>query len=219
MTSPTDPFLQGRAESGGARLVRDAGGLGSGRSGAIILARHGEPALSRRLKLDARGYDRWWAAYEAGGILPGQTPPAELLDQARRAGAVFTSIRPRAIETAKVLVGERSLCIEPMLVEAPLPAPRMPGFLRLSPRAWGVISRALWWLGHHRGQETRTQARARARQAAARLIDEAGQGEDVLVLAHGFFNAMVGGELGRRGWRCVQDRGFRYWSARRFERG
>ena len=40
----------------------------------------------------------------------------------------------------------------------------------------------------------------------------------MLVVAHGFFNGMVGVELTRRGWRCVHDRGFKYWSTRRFER-
>jgi hypothetical protein len=29
---------------------------------------------------------------------------------------------------------------------------------------------------------------------------------------------MIGGELKRRGWRCVRDEGYRYWSQRRFER-
>ena len=45
----------------------------------------------------------------------------------------------------------------------------------------------------------------------------AASGQDVLVVAHGFFNAMIGQALARLGWRCVQDGGFRYWSARRFE--
>ena len=208
MTSPTDPFEQGRAEP-----------RPSGTFGAIILARHGEPALSRRLKLNAQGYDRWWAAYEAGGILQGQTPPEDLMAQARGAGVIIASIRPRAIETARAVAGDTPVLVEEMFIEAPLPAPRIPGFVRLSPRYWGVLSRFLWWFGHHRGQETRAQAHVRACAAADRLIAEAALGRDVLVLAHGFFNAMMGRELVRRGWRCVHDRGFRYWSARRFERG
>ena len=41
----------------------------------------------------------------------------------------------------------------------------------------------------------------------------------MLVIAHGFFNTMVGRALRRRGWRLVEDQGYRYWSSRRFERG
>ncbi len=40
----------------------------------------------------------------------------------------------------------------------------------------------------------------------------------VTLVAHGFFNTMIGLELRRLGWRCVQDRGFKYWSTRHFER-
>ncbi|HET6971893.1 MAG TPA: histidine phosphatase family protein, partial [Phenylobacterium sp.] len=50
------------------------------RHGAIILARHGEPALSRKVKLSAAGYREFWANYEVLGILPGQTPPQALRD-------------------------------------------------------------------------------------------------------------------------------------------
>jgi broad specificity phosphatase PhoE len=187
--------------------------------GVIILARHGEPALSRKIKLDAPAYDRWWAAYEAGGILPGQTPPPDLLQAARDADVIFSSTRRRAVETAEAVAAGRPFSREPILVEAPLPAPKAPRSLRLGPRAWGVITRFLWYLGHSAGQESRSSAWVRAREVADRLEGEAAGGRTVLVLAHGFFNGMVGVELTRRGWRCVRDRGFKYWSARRFEKG
>ena len=188
----------------------------AGQYGAIVLARHGEPALSRKIKLDARAYDRWWAAYEAGGILPDQTPPLELLQAARQADVIFSSTRRRAGETAEAL--GRPFAQEAILVEAPLPAPRTAGVLRLGPKAWGVLTRLLWYLGHSAGQESRSQAWARARAVADRLEAEAQGRREVLVIAHGFFNGMVGVELTRRGWRCVRDRGFKYWSTRRFER-
>ncbi len=201
----------------GGRLAHGAQERGAPRSGSIVLARHGEPALSRKIKLDARAYDRWWAAYEAGGILPGQTAPEELLEDARRADVIFCSTRRRAIETAQAVAPARTFTVDAMFVEAPLPAPRTPAVVRLGPKAWGVIARLLWYLGHSRGQESRRAAWARARTVAERLITEAEAGREVLVVAHGFFNGMVGVELTRRGWRCVRDRGFRYWSARRFE--
>ena len=183
-----------------------------------MLARHGEPALSRKIKLDARAYDRWWAAYEAGGILPGQTPPAALMQAAREADVVFCSTRRRAIETAHALDLAHPVTYDAMFVEAPLPAPLTPAFLRLGPKAWGVITRFLWWFGHSAGQESRRAAWDRARPVADRLAGEAEAGREVLVVAHGFFNGMVGVELTRRGWRCVRDRGFKYWSTRRFEK-
>lgn len=191
------------------------------RFGAITLARHGEPALSRRVKLDAAGYRRWWATYEAGGILPGQTPPAELLDFARKADVIFASIRLRAVQTAEAVAAGKTFVREPLLVEAPLPPPRLPRWLRLSPRTWGLVARTAWWFfGHSEGQETRAAAEARARTAVARLTEAAEAGREVLVLAHGFFNAMLARELKAQGWRQVTGGNAftRYWQARRFER-
>ena len=43
--------------------------------GAITLARHGRPALSRKVLLTSQGYRDWWATYEVGGLCKKQTPP------------------------------------------------------------------------------------------------------------------------------------------------
>ena len=42
--------------------------LVSVRPGAIVLARHGEPALSRKCYLTSDQYRDWWARYEVGGL-------------------------------------------------------------------------------------------------------------------------------------------------------
>ena len=42
---------------------------------------------------------------------------------------------------------------------------------------------------------------------------------DVLLLAHGFFNLMVGRELKKRGWRKVGGQGHKYWNTRRWVLG
>jgi len=89
----------------------------------------------------------------------------------------------------------------------------------MSPKLWGFFSRFWWWwFNHHAGQETKAQATLRARAAARTISDAADEGRNVLVLAHGFFNAMLGLELMRMGWRRTWGRGWKYWSTRRFER-
>ena len=189
-----------------------------GRTGSIVLARHAEPALSRKVRLTARQYGDWWGRYEEGGILPGQTPPEHLKQAAARAHQVFTSTRLRSIETARALVGERAFASDPVFIEAPLPPPPWPDAIRLSPKHWGAVSRFWWWFGGHGGQESRAQAQVRAREAARRLDEAASRGQDVLVVAHGFFNTMIGIELKRIGWRCVRGRGWKYWSTRYYEK-
>lgn len=188
------------------------------RPGAVILARHGEPALSRRRLLCADEYREWWADYEVGGLASGQAPPDALQEAADRAGFIIASTRPRSVETARALACGRAFAEDALFIEAPLPPPHWPRWLKLSPRVWGFVSRTWWWFfNHHDNQESRRMAEARADEAASQLIALAAGGQDVLLVAHGFFNAMIGRALVRRGWRCVQNGGYRYWAARRFE--
>jgi len=162
--------------------------------GAITLARHGEPALSRKCMITQA-----------------------LLSTAEGAGAIYASTRPRAQETARAVAPGRDVLVDALFIEAPLPPPHFPAWIKLSPRYWGVISR-IWWhaFNHHEGQETRAEAEVRADQAARVLIARASEGHDVLVLAHGYFNHMVGQRLKAHGWRLAHNQGFKYWSQRRF---
>ena len=189
------------------------------RRGTILLVRHGEPALSRRVRLSAREYRQWWDLYEIGGIRTGQVPPQGLAAEARTIPNVVSSTRRRAIETTQALIGERDFIQDGGLIEAPLPPPPFPGVIRLSPKTWGFIARVWWWFFNHHdiGAENRAEAEARAEAMSARLIAMTDRGGDVLVVAHGFFNFMIGRVLIRRGWRRVEDQGFRYWSIKRFD--
>jgi broad specificity phosphatase PhoE len=188
--------------------------------GAIILARHGEPALSRKVLLSAAEYSAFWAQYEIGGIVPGQTPPDRLRKFVAECGALVSSTRLRAIQSARTMVGEREFPHHDILIEAPLPPPKFPSWVKLSPRIWGFLARFWWWFfNHHDGQENRAEAEARADQAAALLIGLAAGGETVVVLAHGFFNHLIGRSLKKLGWKLVESEGYKYWSMRRFERG
>lgn len=189
------------------------------RTGIITLARHGEPALSRKVRLNAPEYGAWWARYEVGGLKDGQSPPDGLIQIARDADVIIASTRRRAIETANAVVAGKAYAADEAFIEAPLPPPPWPTWIRMSPKRLGFFARFWWWFfDHHGGQETRAQAEARADQAADRLIALADQGQDVLVLAHGFFNWMIARSLKRRGLTKLLDQGHGYWSLKRFRR-
>jgi broad specificity phosphatase PhoE len=191
----------------------------SAKVGAITLARHGEPALSRKVRLSAGEYREFWARYEIMGLLPGQTPPAVLSGFVEACDVLIASTRLRAIESAQIVGRGKPFHQEALLIEAPLPPPRWPKWVRLSPRLWGFFARFWWWFfNHHEGGESRSQAEIRADAAAQKLDALAREGRDVVVLAHGFFNVMIGRALRRRGWRMTLREGYKYWSTRRFER-
>jgi broad specificity phosphatase PhoE len=187
-------------------------------AGGVILVRHGEPALSRRVLLTAAGYRQWWARYEEGGLKAGQSPPSDLLAMTARAGVILSSTRERSRQSALAIAQGRPFASDALFIEAPLPSPPAPSWFRLSPRWWGVVSR-FWWrvFDYHDGQESHAEASARAARAAGALAGQAAAGSDVLLIAHGYFNFMIGQALAARGWRRTLDQGFRYWSVRRFE--
>ncbi|MDB5452825.1 MAG: hypothetical protein JWO33_1403 [Caulobacteraceae bacterium] len=187
--------------------------------GTILLARHGEPALSRRVRLNAAGYRGFWANYEIGGLAPSQSPPPELVAFVSAADVVIASTRRRSIESAEILGKGRAFETHPLLIEAPLPPPPWPAWVRLSPKLWGFWARFHWWFfNHHAGEESRREAEVRADQVATLIIARAETGQSVAVVAHGFFNVLIGRALKRHGWRMTRTKGYKYWSTRRFEK-
>ena len=118
----------------------------SSKAGTITLARHGEPALSRKVRLNPREYGEFWGKYEVGGLTEGQKAPDFLMEWAREADVVWVSTRRRAIESAEILLGQGAKTIvDARLIEAPLPPPPWPAFIRLTPRLWGFWARFWWW--------------------------------------------------------------------------
>jgi broad specificity phosphatase PhoE len=184
--------------------------------GWIALARHGRPKGDRRVRVDWRGYEDWWAQYNRDGLTADQPPPARLCEIASNADTVFSSTLPRAIETAAAVASGRPVIQDSVFVEAPLPPPRIWGKRR--PGHWGVLARLSWWLGRAREGETRKQAELRAEAAVATLTARALRGENVLLCAHGWFNRMMRPVLVRQGWRCVEDHGDAYWSYRLYRK-
>lgn len=188
-------------------------------AGRIITARHGRPNLSRDLRISAADYGAWWAQYDESGLHPDEAPPKSLLDIAAKATTVLSSTLPRAIETARhATLGARDVPADPIYVEAPLPPPPIPR-LRLPPGAWGVVSRAMWFLGYAPpGVETHGDAWIRVAEIADRLIAQAEAG-DVLLCAHGYLNWMIDRRLRRLGWRRIgREGGNHFWSWRIYER-
>ena len=176
------------------------------------------PNMNRDVRITAREYGQWWARYDESGLAPGEEPPQSLVDLASECDVVLCSTLPRAIETADKIVDDARIVPQNALfVEAPLPPPPVP-LVRLSPTMWGRISRAFWFLGYSpKETESHRGARARVRQIADLLVDEASDGDDVLLCAHGYLNWMFDRHIRRRGWqRVVHEGENEYWSYRAY---
>jgi broad specificity phosphatase PhoE len=177
----------------------------------IVLIRHGEPHIALRPRTGHAGFTGYIEDYEAAGLAPASLPPRELAELAAELTQVFTSGRRRARESAVALAPHAELLAEEIFVEAPLASPRIP-LLRMRVPKWAVVSRFLWHLGFHPGIENPRQARLRAARAADMLVTAARHRGTAALVAHGYFNWMIGRELKRRGFSRTGSHQARYWN-------
>ena len=178
----------------------------------IILIRHGQPAIALRPRTSHREFHAYMDAYDAAGLDPASLPPREIVDLVRELAQVFTSGKPRAHESARLLAPQAELIIDPLFAEAPLASPRIP-LLRMTVAKWAVLARLLWHAGQTQGIENYPRARARAAEAADILTARVMAGGAVALVAHGYFNAMIGRQLRRRGWSRAGSHRVKYWNA------
>jgi len=183
----------------------------------IVLVRHGQPHIALSLSTGHRGFHDDIGAYEAAGLDPSSLPPSELTELRRELTTIYASDRPRAHQSARALGQGVEPLQDPLFAEAPLASPPFP-LLKLSVPWWAVISRILWHLGFAPGIETARQAGQRAEKAADTLIDRARDTGIVALVAHGYFNFMIGRVLARRGFARRGSHRARYWNTVIYER-
>ena len=182
----------------------------------IILIRHGRPAIETNPRTSHRGFRSYIDAYESAGLDPESAPPEELQDLVKELDSVFTSGKPRAHDSARVLAPQAELIADPLFVEAPLASPRIP-LLRMKVPKWAVVARILWHAGYHPEIENYRRAKHRAARAADILMGRARDGGAAVLVAHGYFNAMIGRELRRRGFEQSGSHRARFWNAVTYE--
>jgi broad specificity phosphatase PhoE len=183
----------------------------------IILIRHGKPAIPTAPVARHHEFRSYIDAYEEAGLDPADAPPEELRDLVRELDAVFTSGRKRAADSAKVLAPNAELIVDPLFVESPLASPRIP-LLKMKVTKWAVISRILWYVGFSPKIEGYRKSKHRAKQAAEILIKRAQSTGGPALVAHGYFNDLIGIELRRRGFVQAGRHKAKYWNDVTYER-
>jgi broad specificity phosphatase PhoE len=183
----------------------------------ILLIRHGQPHIALSPRTSHAGFADYIDAYEEAGLSPSNLPPAELRDLVRELDHVFTSGRPRSQQSAAALAPHAELIADPLFLEAPLASPPIP-LLRLAVPKWAVMARLLWHAGFHPEIENPRAAAKRAVQAAEILIARAGKAGMTALVAHGYFNWMIGRVLLKRGFQRTGSHQARYWNTVIYER-
>ena len=178
----------------------------------IVLIRHGQPHIALSPRTSHVGFAAYIDDYEAAGLDPASLPPDALRDLVRELDTVFTSDRPRSHQSARALAPHAQLIADPIFAEAPLAAPPIP-WLNMQVAKWAVLSRILWHTGFHPQIEDARTAGARAVRATDMLVARAREKGVAVLVAHGYFNWMIGRELARRGFLRMGKHQARYWNA------
>ncbi|HEX3430674.1 MAG TPA: histidine phosphatase family protein [Rhizomicrobium sp.] len=192
-------------------------GAGSERAERIILIRHGQPDIPVAPRTSHHEFRSYIDAYEESGLDPQSAPPEELQDLVGELAAVFTSGKKRADDSARALAPHAELIADPLFVEAPLAAPRIP-LLKMRIPKWAVVARIFWHAGYHPEIENYRRAKHRATEAADILVARARSDGAAALVAHGYFNFLIGRELRRRGFAKSGSHRARFWNAVIYDR-
>ena len=178
----------------------------------VILIRHGRPNIATAPRTSHREFRSYIDAYEDAGLDPTSMPPEELQDLLGEIDAVFTSERRRSVDSARALAPHAELIADPLFAEAPLASPPIP-LLKMKVPKWAVVARILWHAGYHPEIENYRRAKHRAVQAADILVKRARTDGAAALVAHGYFNYIIGRELRRRGFRKSGSHRAQFWNS------
>lgn len=176
----------------------------------IALLRHGKPTVTENDKLSAIEYTGYMRQYDDAGIDLAHPPPKEVSRRAETSSVILCSDLPRAIESAKTLSNSHEVVVDSVFREITMPSINMNTF-KFSAKTWGVISRAVWFLGYSNGSESFRQAKERAATAAKQLIGLAETHGSVVLVSHGFVNYFIGRALLANGWEGPSIPCWKYW--------
>ena len=182
------------------------------RTQRIILIRHGQPDIAISPRASHHEFRSYIDAYEEAGLDPASAPPEELQDLLSELSQVYTSGRKRAQDSARALAPNAELIADPLFAEAPLASPPIP-LLKMKVPKWAVVSRILWHAGYHPEIENYRRAKHRGAEAADILIARANRDGSTALVAHGYFNLIIGRELRHRGFRKSGSHRARFWNS------
>lgn len=183
----------------------------------IILVRHGEPKIDQQRWIGHKGFIAFMDAYRDAGLMPESAPPEYTANLTRGITRVFTSELPRSIDSARALLPDAEFISDEVFTEAPLAPPRIPG-LRMKVPGWAVVSRVAWHGGYSPRIENFRQSRRRAQKALHILLDAAAEDGTVVLVGHGYFNAILGRMLRLKGFVRTGSHRAEFWNTVVYDR-
>ncbi len=168
----------------------------------IILIRHAKVLLGNSEKIPASQMKAWVEAYNQAPIET--TVPSEAVTrQIEQSSIVVASSLSRTADSL-ALIGVEPTEKNNLFNEIDLPETKGTR-LKLSAKMWLVILRLMMLLGFGKNSKVYIEAKQRAKKASEYLIALANKHENVALMGHGGMNWLIGKELKKLGWECVEQ--------------
>ena len=181
----------------------------------IILIRHAKVLLDNTQKITAFEMNTWVEAYNHAPI-DITLPSKEVIRQIKGADVVLASSLSRTADSLAV-IGVEPTEKNSLFDEIDLPQAKGT-WLKLSSKTWLVLLRLMMLAGYGKKSKVYTEAKQRATEVSEYLIDLANKHESVALMGHGGMHWLMGKELERRGWECVeQGGGSKNWGYKVYE--
>ena len=178
----------------------------------IIIIRHGEPAMDKKGWKNRQEAIRYTEMYDSVGVYDFEQKPICLRNQ--DIDTIFTSLLPRAINTCEKTF-EKSIPMQSMSLfnEFERRIFKFPN-IKLPRQFWSVTTKIVWMMGfNHKGIESFSEAKARAKEAANFLDDNAQIHGKTVLFAHGFMNRYIKKYLKKSGYKVIDMDGKKYLGA------
>ncbi|MDH5728818.1 MAG: histidine phosphatase family protein [Gammaproteobacteria bacterium] len=180
----------------------------------IILLRHGKPIFELKGAVRARDLPIIASSYDCSGIA--DRPANTTISALSESKFIVCSSLKRSVDSAKALGHTEIHLTDELFCESAIPHFET-GAIKLPIIVWVFILRLFWLFGFSRNGESLTQARSRAKKAAASLTQLATEHRQVLFVGHGLINSLIARELRKTGWRGSSNPSRTYWEYSVFE--
>lgn len=137
----------------------------------ISLIRHGRSKWVQNDWITSKQFENWVTRYDDHGVYAEETYPMETQKKLKTATMVYSSDLYRSRESVRLLIPTVDIVSDPLFRETELPSLTGPfSKVKLQPNGWAVLMRCLWITGYCRNCESYSDAKNRAKQAAAELV-------------------------------------------------
>jgi len=167
--------------------------------GRIFLVRHGKVDIDQSEPIAGRTLASFVDRYDNASIVTSMLLPRRVLEIGRTANLIVCSDRRRALESAALMAPDADILSGAEFREAGLPIAFRTG-IRLRANLWMTVARAAWFVGWAPECETIDNVKARAMQAAVKLLHLASTRGSVVLVGHGLFNRYIASCLRREGF-------------------